>query len=649
MDEQCISFVWPSDELYRLTDEEFLQRIQWRDTAAASLVRACQQADVRTCIRKWSKSLAGRARPKKSSGKHQHSTVLWSRYAFSNEERKEKTVSLLEALFRGQHTGVKSRNAIRSAKAIPNGPRSNPARKRARYLMRIESSAESWLADVRHPSTVTPFELLSLFDILLNFSSSLDDQLVWKLWRIALSAALDYRNNLDEPMGSQVTPDQRLLISGEVPWQLGLLFADVEGAPEFARSGRKTLCRTLLDGTDTDGTPDAELLERLPLWLAPLVRAGESAARFERTLFSKAALSRFECLIEVVAPMCRLNGQIALSNGSSHDVISLLQTASKVAGFRKNEPTRRYLARVASQTGHLKTGKKSAVDKTYGKRNWPVTQSDWAQLACLRNHWSFAANSLVVAHHGHLPLIDLSIGGNPILSGEWGIELHCDGKAVPISDDWQCVCWHSDEDADYLELQLTIDDKHTISRQTLLSRKDDFAILADVVHCAGARRIACTSRLPLVEGIQTVSSIDSRECVLKGRRKTARVFPLALPQDRVLSTQGGFGPFANDLVLKQVSAAGCLYAPVVIDWNSRRRRAETQWRTLTVTEARAEVGAGAASAHRLQIGEQHLFIYRSLRQPKTPRAVLGQHILHESLVGKFDRSGDVAPILVVES
>ncbi len=647
MDELAVSFVRPVGDLNRLSDEEFLQGIQWRNAAPASLVRASRQGDVQAFVRKWGKSLAQRAKRRKVTGNRDHSTVLWSKYAFPYDDRTEKIVALLQEVFKGLGTGAKARNVIRSSKATEKHE-SKSKRKRAKYLSHIDSSAESWLAEVAHSSAATPFELLSLFEMLSKFSWALDDRVVWRLWRFALAAAIDFGTKLDEPEGTQATQDQRLLITGEVPWQLGLLFADVEGAEEFAQKGRRVLCRTLLDGTDTDGTPDAELLERLPLWLAPLVRAGESAARFGQTLWSKTALERFELLIKVVAPMCRLDGRIALSNGSSHQVVSLLQYASKVAGFRKSELPRQYLSDVASQNGQGKIGKAARFSKTRAKRNRPVTQSDWAQLACLRNDWSFGANSLVVAHHGLCPLIDLSACGIPILSGEWGIELNFDGEPAEISDDWECVCWHSDEDADYLELQLTIDDELTIARQALLSRKDDIAILADVVQRAGAKRIEYTCRLPLVNGIQAVSSLDSRECTLKGHGQSVRVFPMALPQDRVLSTPGGFGPFADDLVLKQVSAKDGLYAPIVFDWNPRRRRTEAQWRTLTVTQSGTVTDPGIAAAHRLRTGKQHLFIYRSLRRPDTPRAVLGQHIAHETLIGTFDASGDVTPILLVE-
>ena len=103
-----------------------------------------------------------------------------------------------------------------------------------------------------------------------------------------------------------------------------------------------------------------------------------------------------------------------------------------------------------------------------------MRQSDWAQLACLRNHWAVHADSMVVAHHDALPQIDLSVLGDTLLSGTWQLELSVDGEPRPPAADWDCSCWFSDRDADFLELQLAFNDGLQIDRQILLSRTNQF-------------------------------------------------------------------------------------------------------------------------------------------------------------------------------
>ena len=55
----------------------------------------------------------------------------------------------------------------------------------------------------------------------------------------------------------------------------------------------------------------------------------------------------------------------------------------------------------------------------------------------------------------------------------------------------------------------------------------------------------------------------------------------------------------------------------------------------------------SASGHRLRIGDHQLLLYRSLREPELPRAVLGQHTLSETIIGRFDSNGDLTPIVTV--
>jgi hypothetical protein len=282
------------------------------------------------------------------------------------------------------------------------------------------------------------------------------------------------------------------------------------------------------------------------------------------------------------------------------------------------------------------------------RRDFPVTQSDWAQLACLRSDWSTAANVLVVAHHERNPLIDLTASGRLLLSGPWEIDVKIDGQPLDFCDNWDCVCWHSDRDADYLELEQTFDDGLKVHRQLLLSRKDEYALLADCISNAGNVRIDYTSRLPLLENWEAQSSSEIRECTLTDRAMAARVFPLALAYSRVTSTSGGFGLYSDQLVLKQVSAGHGLYAPLVIDWNQDRRNAPVQWRSLTVTEDGRIISDGLAAGHRLRFEKHQLFVYRSLAEPEVPRAILGHHTLQETVVGRFNKKGVVVPILLVE-
>src|SRR5690348_4886549 len=83
------------------------------------------------------------------------------------------------------------------------------------------------------------------------------------------------------------------------------------------------------------------------------------------------------------------------------------------------------------------------------------------------------------------PRIELQALGQVLLGGPWEISVRIAGRELALEPEWSCVCWHSDGDGDYLELQQRIDDVR-IERQVFLSRGGHLAMLADVIAEAPA-------------------------------------------------------------------------------------------------------------------------------------------------------------------
>ena len=234
--------------------------------------------------------------------------------------------------------------------------------------------------------------------------------------------------------------------------------------------------------------------------------------------------------------------------------------------------------------------------------------------------------------------------GRTLLAGDFQSELVVDGTAVPTVGDWKSACWSSDEDGDYLEVQLFCSDNVRIDRQFLLSRRGHFALFADAVIPAAPAKIEYRLSLPVADGVSVKSDAQTRECGVG----SARVFPVGLPQDRVLSTPGNCFENSGRLDLTQVALGRGLYLPVVFDWHPKRRRAAADWRSLTVTELGRVVSPDAAAGHRLRVGKQQLLIYRGLAATQEARSVLGHHTRFETVIGSID-AGVVAPIIMVET
>lgn len=282
------------------------------------------------------------------------------------------------------------------------------------------------------------------------------------------------------------------------------------------------------------------------------------------------------------------------------------------------------------------TGRRATVLRSF--------DCDSTREAVLQSGLGNRADRLSIAYHGPSVDLELLARGRALLTGAFHSELIVDGAPATTMGDWKSVCWSSDDDGDYLELQLWCSESIRIDRQILLSRRGHFALFADAVVMAVPGRIEYRVSLPAVGGVSIRSEEQTREC----RVGTARVFPVALPQDRVQSTPGSCSENSGRLELMQVALGHGLYLPVVFDWHPVRRRAPADWRSLTVTEMGRVISPGGAAGHRLRLGKQQLLIYRSLVDTREPRSVLGQHTRYETVIGSFE-GGELAPIIMVET
>ncbi|HLQ44539.1 MAG TPA: hypothetical protein VK137_07420, partial [Planctomycetaceae bacterium] len=342
---------------------------------------------------------------------------------------------------------------------------------------------------------------------------------------------------------------------------------------------------------------------------------------------------------------------------SAGPIVALLTRAAELAGLDELSlaaESLRYRVHIAAH-GDPSQFRSETFAETPEERlivtdsDLPATQSDWAGWACLRNWWHPSANTAIVQHEGASVRLQLSLLGVPVIAGEWELNVSLGGEPLALNQNWKCVCWNSDPDMDYFELQLEWPDGPMLCRQVMLSRKDHFLVLADAVSRAGSQRIDLASRLPLRRGARAKADVATRELRVTAGDVKARCFPLALPDDRLHSTVGRFEAEPNALRLTQASSGESLYAPLVLDWSQQRSRLDAEWCSLTVTEERRKLAPWQAAAHRLRLGRLHLVVYRSLQPGEDSRAVLGLHTDKESVIAQFNDKGYVLPIVSVEA
>ncbi len=644
------------------SDAEFLTQIPWNSDADAELIEVAQLGNLKSFWDVLTHSefgLGARANRKKVRERRDSAALsLWSRGGFEESPR-EKTLAECwskianrvhaENLAQQSHQTKKKNQSARekTEHAVPSA---------IKIPRRVLGGLTTWL-ETTPDVPPSAWELLMLTELLRQAGGSLSAKVGVPLWRRVLMAANDWGTSAETDSPSPHSG----MSEGELPWVLGLLLAHVRGSETLRERGRSALHSLLEENTDTDGTLLAEKMEIAPMWLSPIVRAAEWAFAAEVPLWNESQTDRFSYLINRMAGCFAGDGHLPFDPPSGQHALPLLLTAARLAGGSKREWPLKFLWDVAEAQPGLLTAsgpqKHSAKLKTSRRRpvevetDWLVQQSDWAHMACLRNHAGRDADVCVVTHHRSLPLLDLSILGNSVIQGAWELEVLLDQEPLELPDNWSCVCWHTDADGDYLELQHAVDENIRVERQVFLSRTEHLLMLADCISGVGDRVIDYTSRLPLAESAKFLRHETSRECQVQLPNAVMRTFPLALPDDLVQSTPGRWG-LSKDLnrpclELHQTSKGG-LYAPLVFEWTPARQNSYADWRTLTITEDGPKVGCEKAAGHRLRIGNQQLLIYRSLALNGELRTVLGHHTGHETIIGRFNKNGDVKPLLIVE-
>jgi hypothetical protein len=222
-----------------------------------------------------------------------------------------------------------------------------------------------------------------------------------------------------------------------------------------------------------------------------------------------------------------------------------------------------------------------------------------------------------------------------------------DGQPAEPASDWEEVCWHTDEDVDYLEVEMDLGGRWRIQRQMMLAREDLFLFVGDALLGPAAAEIEYCCTWPLRSDVEVEFEDDTREAQLTRRGAAALALPLALPEWRAEPCNGALRHTEQGLELTLHSDKRRLYAPLFVALDRRRIRAKRTWRQLTVGENLRIQPPDVAVGYRLQLGGQQWLTYRSLG-PQANRSLLGQNLSSEFLMGRFTRAGEVEELLEIE-
>ncbi len=557
----------------------------------------------------WESHLATRSTPialKSLVAAKTCSPLLWSLLAEISGTESEQLLYLLD--------GVKSRGKSATSQ--------------------LAAAAESWLEAMhqRRPSPGWGLEALAwchaLTDLAPVLAPAVWNEILGQLLKITGEAA-----RMD--LATEALAQQ--LLAGELPLTLAYLFPEIEACQQLGETAGVTISEGLTELLDGEGLPHGKYLSMARPLFASWTRCQCLGRAMRTRCFSDEAQLQYEWLVLQMLRLCRNDGtQVLAAPSADAWTPSLFEVALTLVGDTDD----------LEIAACILPGRKAPAEPRVSLPS-PATNSEWAELAVLRREWKQSSDQLAVSYGNGKLLWELNCGSETVFSGVSQPELSIDGVLLPTRHNWDEVCWQSDHDVDYLELEIRFESGWKVQRQMLLVRDDRVLFIADAVLGERSGRIQYRNTLPLTSSIAYSPADETHEGVLTGRKKIGLVLPLQLPEWRAERVDGALVQSEEGLELRQSAHGQRLFAPVFIDLDAKRFSRQVTWRRLTVAQRLEIAPADVAVGYRVQTGNRQWLIYRSLG-PKSARSVLGQNFSSEFVFGRFPAGGEVEKLLEIE-
>lgn len=302
-------------------------------------------------------------------------------------------------------------------------------------------------------------------------------------------------------------------------------------------------------------------------------------------------------------------------------------------------------------------GERSKVRKNVNAASLPALThySTAASGVCMQSDWRQKGSRIALDFSDTEICIEaLGPKGGPVLAGEWTVKVELSGQSQLRMDEWQELCWFSDDDVDYIELEAQFGRHAKVQRQLVLFRQARLLLLADTLLGERNGDWSIRANLPLAANNKFEIAKKSTEGFIEtanGGRCLA--LPLHLPEWRrqqALADDGaGFKTDGEDLVVSAVSKTDRIFMPTLISLCNSHAKQPFTWRHLTVGDELRIVEPNEAKAFRIQIGPEQWVVYRSLG-PALRRTALGMHTMADFYAGSFDMDdGEVDTLVEVEA
>ena len=428
------------------------------------------------------------------------------------------------------------------------------------------------------------------------------------------------------------------LIAGELPLTLSYLFPELPRCVELNAVAREVIAEGIDEILDGEGQPHARHLPQLRLILACWTRCLYLDRMLKKQRIEKPARLQFEWLVRQTLRWCRRDGTSIFDQKEKFKRASFLQlmdSALCLAGDQIDLHIMDALISNPNETDGADDSLPSAAE-----------HSDWAETAMLRTNWNAKSDYFAVTYHGRELNTEFAINGKVAWSGQLQPRVSFDGQVLTPQSDWEEVCWESDYDVNYLELEMEFGQGCSVQRQILMARGDRFLMISDALTNLQTGRHEIVSRLPLAKNISLKPSDETHEAFLmNGSKRMASVMPISLPEWRTDRNRGQINTDRNEFT--QFGQGSGMYSSLFIDFEPTRQRFPLTWRQLTVAESLEILTPDTAVAFRVQVGKRQWVIYRSIADAGN-RTFLGHNLIAEFVVARFDPSGELTNLIEIE-
>ena len=555
----------------------------------------------------------------------------------------------------------------------------------------ISQRAVAWMKAVGRPvcDLTLALEAIAWAEGLPSLREILGSE-VWQALAECLSGLpveVDEQTLSDQPLVHQI-------LAGELAWTLASRLPQSPVSRRWERSGQKAISLGLSQILDRQGMPPAKHFRILRPLLACWTRCRALAGRLSHGGLGPRPEQRFRRFVRNALRCTRPDGQTLFAE----DELASWPRASwgrELFDAVLKSGVEEIDRRLAATAGYAVPGLPNLSPGSVAKAAKKAADLPPASICCedsaiavMRRNWNRDDERIAVLFAGQNCEIELVSCGRLAATGTWRFEITQQGQQLQPVSHWELSCWYSDEDVDYLELEMALTAGVRLQRQIVLAREDRFLFLADAVmgpppasgcpaglpsrsgepspasrpckHGARPGDMQYHSVLPLAPQVEFRGAAESYEGFLvqggaanaggssaTAARPLAQVLPLGMPEWRAEPHDGDLKSTAEGLELRQSTTGQRLFAPLFIDLDRSRFRRRMTWRQLTVAESLAPVPRDVAVGFRIAIGDRQWIIYRSLAASGN-RTLLGHNLATESLIARFGEDGEVTLIVEIE-